>query len=86
MAEAVALALPSGALVLAMAMVFFCWLRSPPAMLIPTLPLAPLADPLMTAEFCVDQLLTLLLLLYCVTRAVASAVPNTKVLSTLDSD
>lgn len=50
MAEAVAVALPSGAPVLAMAMVFFCWLRSPPAMLMPMLPSAPLAEPLITAE------------------------------------
>ncbi|MOA37740.1 hypothetical protein D3C78_1593620 [compost metagenome] len=50
MAEAVAVALPSGAPVLAMAMVFFCWLRSPPATLMPMLPSAPLAEPLITAE------------------------------------
>ena len=49
-AEAVAVALPSGAPVLAMAMVFFCWLRSPPAMLMPMLPSAPLAEPLITAD------------------------------------
>ncbi|MNT25112.1 hypothetical protein D3C72_1606170 [compost metagenome] len=49
-AEAVAVALPSGAWVLAMAMVFFCWLRSPPAMLMPMLPLPPLPEALITAE------------------------------------
>ena len=49
LAEAVALALPSGALVLAIAMVFFCWFRSPPAMLIPILPLPLLPDPLIVA-------------------------------------
>lgn len=86
MAEAVATALPMGALVLAMAMVFFCWLRSPLAMLTPTLPLAPLADPLMTAELWVDQLVTRLLLLTWRTSAVAVAVPNTKLLSRLESE
>ncbi|MNH39379.1 hypothetical protein D3C79_1005410 [compost metagenome] len=49
-ADAVAVALPSGAPVLAIAMVFFCWLRSPPAMLMPMLPSAPLAEPLITAD------------------------------------
>jgi hypothetical protein len=51
LAEALADALPNGALELAIAMVFFCWLRSPPAMLIPILPLLPSPDPLITAEF-----------------------------------
>lgn len=63
LAVAVAVELPIGALLLAMAMVFFCWFRSPPAMLIPTLPLLPSAEPLMTAELWVDQFLTVLLLL-----------------------
>ncbi|MNH30937.1 hypothetical protein D3C79_912620 [compost metagenome] len=55
-------------------------------MLTPTLPSAPSAEPVMTAEFWVDQLSTRLLLLNWRTSAVASAVPNTKLLSRLDSD
>ena len=81
MAEAVAVELPIGAALLAMAMVFFCWFRSPPAMLIPMLPLAPSAEPLMTAELWVDQFLTVLLLLNWRTLAVASELPKTKLLS-----
>jgi len=85
-AEAVAVALPNGALVLAIAMVFFCWLRSPPAMLTPTLPEEPSPEPLITADDWVDQLSTRLLLLNWRTSAVASAVPNTKLLSRLESE
>lgn len=81
MALAVAVELPMAALLLAMAMVFFCWFRSPPATLMPTLPLLPSAEPLMTAELWVDQFLTVLLLLYCCTLAVASELPKTKLLS-----
>lgn len=81
MAVAVATELPIGALLLAMAMVFFCWFRSPPATLIPTLPLVVSPEPLMTAEFWVDQFLTVLWLLYWSTLAVALDSPKTKVLS-----
>ena len=65
LAEAVAVALPNGALELAIAMVFFCWFRSPPATLMPILPSAPLAEPLITADDWVDQLSTRLFLLVC---------------------
>lgn len=66
---------------MAIAMVFFCWFRSPPAMLTPTLPLLPPPEPLITAELVEPKLSTRLSLLTCLTSAVALAMPKTKLLS-----